>query len=174
MTYSAAPSRPEADGWPPAPMTERCICDDGGELFVLRGRDHWILGVAWSPKRRQLATASRDRAVRIWHGDNGSQLLLLHGHEDGAKLVSRAGVNGCSVCHSPEPRVPALRRGDFGSWRPCYVAEWRSRFSRALFSIHCSRRVAVEISGVVCCCASVRLWGSTSRPPAVSGSSSCP
>jgi WD40 repeat protein len=51
---------------------------------VLRGHDDWVLGVAWSPDGRRLATASRDRTVRIWDADGGGELAVLRGHDDEA------------------------------------------------------------------------------------------
>jgi WD40 repeat protein len=55
---------------------------------VLRRHDDWVYQVAWSPDRRRLATASRDRTVRIWDGDSGSPLLVLGGHEDEVQGVA--------------------------------------------------------------------------------------
>jgi WD40 repeat protein len=41
---------------------------------VLHGYDDRGWGVAWTPDGRRLATTSRDRTVRIWDADNGSEL----------------------------------------------------------------------------------------------------
>ncbi len=49
---------------------------------VLCGHADWVLQVAWSPDGRRLASASRDRTVRIWDVDNGSELAVLRGHDD--------------------------------------------------------------------------------------------
>jgi WD40 repeat protein len=49
---------------------------------VLDGHNDWVLGVAWSPDGRRLATASNDCTARIWDARNGSECAVLHGHED--------------------------------------------------------------------------------------------
>jgi hypothetical protein len=56
---------------------------------VLCGHADWVLQVAWSPDGRRLASTSRDRTARIWDADNGSELTILHGHDD---LVRGGGV----------------------------------------------------------------------------------
>jgi len=44
--------------------------------------------VAWSPDGRWLATASRDRTARIWDVGNGSELILLRGHDGDVQGVA--------------------------------------------------------------------------------------
>ncbi|MGH3801738.1 MAG: AAA family ATPase, partial [Pseudonocardiaceae bacterium] len=49
---------------------------------ALRGHDDWVFWVAWSPDGRRLATASSDRTARIWDAGSGTELTVLHGHDD--------------------------------------------------------------------------------------------
>jgi WD40 repeat protein len=55
---------------------------------VLRGHDDVVGGVAWSPDRRRLATASSDRTVRIWDGGFGTQIIVVGTHAGGVTSVS--------------------------------------------------------------------------------------
>jgi WD40 repeat protein len=48
---------------------------------VLRGHNDSVEDVAWAPDGRRIATASRDRTVRIWDSDDGSLIIVLRGHE---------------------------------------------------------------------------------------------
>jgi WD40 repeat protein len=69
---------------------------------VFRGHGDEVLGVAWSPDGRCLATASYDRTVRIWATDTGNELTVLRGHD--------GWVQGVAWC--PDGRRLATASGD--------------------------------------------------------------
>jgi hypothetical protein len=47
-----------------------------------------ILGVAYSPDGKTLATASSDRTAALWDADTGDQTFLLRGHREDVNCVS--------------------------------------------------------------------------------------
>ena len=67
-------------------------------LKTLRGHEHIIPVVRWSPDGSRLASASEDRTIRVWDVDAGAEALILHGHTapvwsvcwspDGSRLAS--------------------------------------------------------------------------------------
>ena len=85
----------------------------GGERtapeLTLRGHSNTVFDVAWSRDGRRLATASRDRTVRVWDAATGASLAVLHGHDDWAYGVS----------FSPDGRVLATGSGEgmVRTWR---------------------------------------------------------
>jgi len=66
----------------------RLIPIDGGEERVLSGHKGTVYSVAWSPDGRYVASASWDKAVRIWSSDGQGAPVILNGHTD--KLASVA------------------------------------------------------------------------------------
>jgi hypothetical protein len=49
---------------------------------VLRGHEHRVNGVAFSPDGRRIVSGSWDKTVRVWEAASGAELLRLRGHED--------------------------------------------------------------------------------------------
>jgi WD40 repeat protein len=96
---------------------------------VLRGHDGAVLGVAWSPDGRRLATASDDRTVRTWDTEAGAEIIVVGVH---AKEVE-------NVAWSPDGRriATASRDGTSRIWDATIsmeelVANARRRVSRKL------------------------------------------
>ena len=54
--------------------------DPPSAILTLESHTGSVLGVAWSPDGTRLATASRDRTVRVWDPVSGDQSMVLEGH----------------------------------------------------------------------------------------------
>jgi hypothetical protein len=92
---------------------------------TLRGHDGPVYGVAFSPNRQQIASASDDGTVRIWQPASGTNPLVLRGHEGqvwgvafspNGQRVASAGQDGTVRVWDPMggPNLVILR-GHLGS-----------------------------------------------------------
>ena len=55
---------------------------------LLRGHEDGLRHVAWRPNGSKVASASRDRTVRVWDATTGNQEVLVTGHKDWVEAVA--------------------------------------------------------------------------------------
>jgi WD40 repeat protein/DNA-binding SARP family transcriptional activator len=48
--------------------------------FTLRGHSNGVVGIAFSPDGRRIATTSRDQTAKVWDAATGQEILTLSGH----------------------------------------------------------------------------------------------
>ena len=51
--------------------------DDGQRDPTLRGHLNWANSIAWKPRGTELASASKDRTVKVWSATDGKELLAF-------------------------------------------------------------------------------------------------
>jgi WD40 repeat protein len=103
---------------------------------VLRGHEHGVWGVAWSPDGQRIATASGDRTARIWDAETGSEHAVLHGHHDwiegvawslDSKRVATASYDGTARIWEAETgsELAALRGHEGWVWDVAWSPDGR-------------------------------------------------
>ena len=60
----------------------------GQRLHTPPGHDGLVLGVAFSPDGRRLASVGEDKTVRVWEAATGQEVLGLRGHTDMCQCVA--------------------------------------------------------------------------------------
>src|SRR5260221_429162 len=57
-------------------------------LYTYRGHSADVMGVAWSPDGKRLASASNDGTVQVWDAANGGHVYTYRGHADRVNAVA--------------------------------------------------------------------------------------
>lgn len=75
------------------------------ELATCSGHKQFVLGIAFSPDSKLLASGSVDTTVRLWEMPSGKQKALLEGHKRQATAVGFSGDGAMLVSAGYEPSV---------------------------------------------------------------------
>jgi WD40 repeat protein len=60
----------------------------GREIHRMCSTSGMVLAVAFSPDSRRLATAGRDKMIKLWDVETGLEAFALHGHEDSVRALT--------------------------------------------------------------------------------------
>jgi WD40 repeat protein/serine/threonine protein kinase len=128
--------------WDPTPNPKGLVAEgegrwtrtgpDGEELWTLKGHTAGIVGLAYSPDGKRLASADRSGKVRVWDADLNPEALALKGHEQllamaftagGEQFLTAGSDQTVKVWHAPSGRalrtVPVPEQVDgFGAFSP--------------------------------------------------------
>jgi WD40 repeat protein len=74
-----------------------------GSLRLRHGRE--VTSLAWSPDGKRLASASKDRTVRVWDMGNGQEVLRCRGHNDNVNAVAFSPDGKLIASAGGEPEV---------------------------------------------------------------------
>lgn len=53
---------------------------DTGEVHILEGHEHAVVGLAYSPDNRRVVSASRDGTAKVWDVDSGRETMTFRRH----------------------------------------------------------------------------------------------
>ena len=103
------------------------LADEVPERVTLRGHEEWVGCVCFSPDGKILATAGRDRTIRLWDVARGSHIATLTGHADciwsvafspdGKRLVSAADGGILKLWEVGSAKCAATLDGTRYCWR---------------------------------------------------------
>jgi WD40 repeat protein/serine/threonine protein kinase len=126
-----------ADGTP--------LTSDGTDsrTLVLDGHLHNVVGVAWSPDGRRLASASWDQTGKVWNASTGREQFTLRGHEapltdvtfspDGRLIASASWDETVRLWDAETGQELFILRGERG---PAHGVAFHPRDGRVLASAH--------------------------------------